>query len=611
MSDIIDICIPKHTVILSDRDKEWITPLTKYLIQERWNAYRKGQWEKYRHLKEKAKVEIARAKSIWADKMRKSTNGLWKLVNNMRGKVNSDPISDLLAAEDNSVESLINKMVTRQSVTLTADGSISYCPTLVVDPKEKDDDWAIEIREQDVRNLLRRASPSKAPGSDCIPNKVYRSLADIIAHPLTVIFRNSVSKRMIPLGWKKGLIIPLPKTKPPSLDKMRYITLLPLPLKILERLVLRSVWKHFEAAYGPEQHGFRPRASTTTALIALTNAASFCLNDPLSFGLAIVSFDLSRAFDTIDCSLALRKMKKAGFPNGFLAWLQNYFSNRTGAIKVRGQFSEEFSLSRGVPQGSVLGPPIFCAYVSDLKSSTVGVTTIKYADDINLVVPLHNRNSNDIRCLLDAETNHIRALCSSNHLTLNVDKSKFLLVSRRIITFDVPPQLPCVKTLKILGFVINDKLKWTSHIDQISKKCAQRMHVLRKLRGHIPVADLHLVYCSLIRSLLEYASPVFVGLNTTMRGKLDKIDKRAHRIIAGFSCINQSFCDCESNTLNKRRLDISEKLFNSIESSPCHLLHQFIPPKLPRSKMYSVPFASNDKYFNSFFPFMARFLNSK
>ena len=100
---------------------------------------------------------------------------------------------------------------------------------------------------------------------------------------------------------------------------MRYISLLPVPLKILERLVLRSVWRYFEDSYGLDQHGFRPGASTTTALIRLMDDAFSCRNDPSLFGLALISFDLSKAFDTIDCSLAIHKMRNAGFPSGICA----------------------------------------------------------------------------------------------------------------------------------------------------------------------------------------------------------------------------------------------------------------------------------------------------
>jgi hypothetical protein len=591
---------------MTDNDKEWMTPLTKFLIEERWSAYRRRQWEKYNHLKIKVRNEIKRAKLIWANKMKKSTNGLWKLVNNIRGNVNRDPLNDLITEYD-SADGLLHQLQTKLSEGFAAD------PTAVTESLSSvgNDDWNIEITEYAVRSLLSRIPPSKAPGHDGIPSKIYRCLADIIAFPLSVIFKNSISKRTVPLAWKKGVIIPIPKTKPASIGKLRFITLLPVPLKILERLVLRSVWRNFEDAYGSEQHGFRPRASTSTALLRLMDAALACLNDSSLFGLALVSFDLSRAFDTIDCTLTVQKMRNFGFPGGFLRWLQSYFHNRSGVIKVRDRTSQEFVLSRGVPQGSVLGPAIFCVYVSNMKGVSSDVTTVKYADDINLIIPLRSRDPKEIKDLVDSEVNHISALCSSDRLTLNLDKSKVLFATRRELHFVDPPCLPIVNTMKLLGFVINDKLNWSSHIEYVCKKSAQRLHVLRVLRELIPAADLHLVYSSLIRSLLEYASPVFVGLNKKLSKKLQNIEKRAHKIMAGFLDRPYRSCTCKMNNLCERRIVTAEKLFTIIDECPFHPLHSCLPRRLMKTKRFSVPLAYSDKYHNSFFPFMARHLNNK
>jgi hypothetical protein len=556
-------------------------------------------------LKQKVKDEIMHAKSIWANKMQKSNNGLWKLVSSVRGNKKRDHISKLLASGE-SIESLLEKLRSNLTECFAAPPDLPAS----VPPDDFEDSWNIDINEHSVRSLLSKLSPSKAPGNDGIPTKLYRCLADIIALPLTMMFRNSVAERALPLEWKKGVIIPLPKTNPPSISRLRFITLLPVPVKILEKLVLRNMRSYFESAYGPEQHGFRPRASTTTALVRLTDAASSCINDPSIFGVAFVSFDLTRAFDTIDCSLTLRKMSDAGFPGGFLRWLCSYFKNRSGSVMIRGQRSTTFPMSKGVPQGSILGPSIFCAYVRDIKSVSENVTTVKYADDINLIIPLHSSDPSRIKTIVDYESDSIANLCSVNKLILNTEKSKVLFITRRSIKFDDPPKLPQDKILKVLGLLFNEKLKWDSHIDYMCKKAAQRLHVIRKLRDLIPSVDLHQVYVSFIRSLFEYACPVFVGLNKKQSDKLRKIDKRAHKIMTGHPD-NSNICNCGPSVLSNRRLATSEKLFRSIEKSAVHLLTPLMPSKLPNSKHYSIPLAVSDKYFNSFFPFMSRYLNDR
>ena len=304
--------IPTHQILMKDSDKEWITPLVKHLINERWRAYRQRQWAKFNHLKNKVKIEIAKAKSLWADKMRKSSNGLWKIVNQIQGKRTHDPLSSLIV-QHGSVKGLLNVLQSNLSRCFAKDSKRAVAQ-LDDDIDRNGVSWNMNICEHDVWKQLTHLKVSKSPGHDGIPNRIYKVLADVISHPLSIIFNNSVSKGVLPIAWKKGIVIPLPKTNPASIEKLRFITLLPTPLKILEKLVMRSVGNEIVLAYGKEQHGFRPHASTTTALLQLTDYALRRLNESSVFGIALASFDLSRAFDTVDCDLVVEKMEYLGFP---------------------------------------------------------------------------------------------------------------------------------------------------------------------------------------------------------------------------------------------------------------------------------------------------------
>ena len=138
-----------------------------------------------------------------------------------------------LLSEYNSVDDLLRTLQAKlYSGFNTAPNSVLESPD--------DACWNVDISVGEVKKLLSTLSESKAPGHDGIPNKIYKYLADVIAEPLQFIFKTSIRKQSIPAAWKKGKIIPIPKTVPPNVDKMRYITLLPAPLKILERLLLRE-----------------------------------------------------------------------------------------------------------------------------------------------------------------------------------------------------------------------------------------------------------------------------------------------------------------------------------------------------------------------------------
>ena len=89
MTDMINVCVPQHQVAISANDKDWIMPITKHYINKRWEAVRHKDWPRYEHFKEKVKIEIKKSRAIWAGKLKRTTNGMWKLENAVNGKGHS------------------------------------------------------------------------------------------------------------------------------------------------------------------------------------------------------------------------------------------------------------------------------------------------------------------------------------------------------------------------------------------------------------------------------------------------------------------------------------------------------------------------------------------
>jgi hypothetical protein len=88
--------IPQHTVNMTSRDKPWITPILKHLINERWKAFREGNMQKYNFLKCKVKLAIAKAKLSWSSRQCKTTKGLWHVTNSTLGRNNTNNIDGIV-----------------------------------------------------------------------------------------------------------------------------------------------------------------------------------------------------------------------------------------------------------------------------------------------------------------------------------------------------------------------------------------------------------------------------------------------------------------------------------------------------------------------------------
>ena len=186
-----------------------MTPLTKMLILDKWAAYHSKDWTRYSHLKSKVKSEVLKAKQIWAERLMKTSNGLWKLVKQQRQSQRDD--FAYLGSDDYLLEEFSADL---------KDLFSQSSPSVDLNTNSlNDDNWSLDISEYTVWRKLSRYSKRKACGADNIPTRVYVELADVIAKPLTSIFNRSCVTRQLPEAWKKGLITPIPKTSPLEIKK--------------------------------------------------------------------------------------------------------------------------------------------------------------------------------------------------------------------------------------------------------------------------------------------------------------------------------------------------------------------------------------------------------
>ena len=94
--------------------------------------------------------------------------------------------------------------------------------------------------------------------------------------------------------------------------------------------------------------------------------------------------DYSKAFDTVDHGVLLKKLHRLGFSKSYPLWLSSYLTGRKQFVQINDNISQEVDVSFGVPQGSILGPVLFNLHVNDLSDGLNQVTSHQYADDISL-----------------------------------------------------------------------------------------------------------------------------------------------------------------------------------------------------------------------------------
>ena len=450
------------------------------------------------------------------------------------------------------------------------------------------------LSEDSITKLVNNIKISKSSAMGSLSSRIVKDAFQVCTPELTDIFNICLDVGIFPASWGVGEITPIPKVNVLSKQPgdWRPITQIKLPGKLLERCIHTQLYAFFDEHYlFPEQHGFRPMKSTSTAVFDMLKKSYKFWNDKLYQ--TCVFIDFSKAFDCIDHNILISKLTLYGLDPSAIAFITSYFESRKQRTIIDGHTSNTSKVTYGTAQGSILGPLIFIIYVNDLFLEIVNKENIiMYADDTLLMSSSSDINESVSKCqsMLDA----IIKWCDKNKLTVNIKKTKCMFINSLNQTPNVVPMikgnsLDVIKHFEYLGMQIDDKLQMNRHVENMYKKARCKLGILYKIRRFIGYQTSILLYKVMIRPHLEYGDFIVGTANQNFINKLDRLQDKAVRLAEYRTYENRQDISDLMNVLGIEKLEIrrNRSLLNLMYTE------SKIPSNIEESKDYMILRSTN------------------
>ena len=325
-----------------------------------------------------------------------------------------------------------------------------------------------------------------------------------------------------------------------SLNSYRPISNLSFLSKIIEYAAYEQSWIHLNSQniIPEEQSAYRENHSTETTNCAIMNdMIDISINGDCGI---LIMLDLSAAFDTVDHDYLLEDLKTVGFDEDTLEWYESYIKNREVTVIIGKSRSMTKKLTKGVPQGSVLGPMLFSVYTRELAwiLKQHNIKYKLYADDTQFYIPI--KSIQEAERKIESIMKDIRSWMVKKKLKLNENKTECMLFGNKnsLKRFDQINQIKIgtttveiVKKVKDLGVCINKELKMEDQINYTVKTCNYHLRNIAFIRKYLNVNTLKTLISNHILSRLDYCNALYYAIPKTLQRKLQRVQNSAARLI--------------------------------------------------------------------------------
>lgn len=547
--EVFDTHVPRRTIKITKVAAPWLSNDLKSLMKTRDKLKYKFKktksfsiWEEYKQLRNLITALVKQEKRAYFQNLysHSNTRTLWKKMRDFNiGKLTANnDIPDCLSNVDSINKFFIEGIppLHQNHTDLLKYFNNNTYHNLV------DSQFNLTLINKEVILSIINKITTCASGIDDINSSMIKMSYPVIQNFLLHIINSCILENYFPEKWKIALIRPIPKSPDVKEYKdLRPISILPYMSKILEHVLNDQIKTYAKnnQILARHQSGFRAGHSCASALLKISDDILTEL-DRGNISI-LVLLDYSKAFDCLNHNVLMSMLHYYGFSNDAVRMIGSYFTDRLQMVRLGANISGPVELGRGVPQGSILGPLMFCIYTSQITNVVRYSHTHAYADDTQIYASFAKTDFGLALNKINLDLHNIYLESIKYDLILNPQKTKVMLFAGGNHYQDLLGEvrlsingaiLPVVEQAKNLGVIIDRSFAYSRHVSS----CIQKSYAgLRQLYPHRYYLS-HKLKANLCNALVlshfSHCAPLYSqALNTHEVYRIQKVQNTCLRYI--------------------------------------------------------------------------------